>query len=333
MIAGVLALLLASTVDARVVAIPRLTPSISAMPRLPLPQSSDGRLSVLGAASLSQAPSLLPSAPYIPAHALPIAPAAPGAVPLGVDFDGAQERSDEPVSPLQPSSWLDVEDIRVAHALDLAAEIAGQTKVGRRVMQEAAKLLGDAPLPVDVLDLGKNHGEYDYLDRRLRVNRKLLRPEARAQLAATLVHELRHVIQHTQGVPAEAIEMEIEAHLDDLAMMRELGVEPPPKTFARQLADALKEGPERFVEILGWALPERPRLATMTYESIEEALLIQLKHAKRGRSERKKKLALAIERDLELIRSTAGRASYQAFARRVEARLKREAAITKGTGT
>jgi hypothetical protein len=324
-IAGLLALLLAVPGEARIIAVPRLTPSISAMPRLPL-ASLAGRNHVgSGAPSLTLTPSLLPSAPYIPAHALPVAPAAPGNEPLGVDFDGAGERSEEPVSPLQPSSWLDVEDIRVAHILDEAAEIAGQTKVGRRVMQEAAKLLGGAPLPVDVLDLGRNHGEYDYLDRRLRLNRKLLRPEARAQLAATLVHELRHVIQHTQGVPAEAIEMEIEAHLDDLALMRELGVEPPPKTFARQLARALEVGPERFVEILGWALPERPRLATMSYEKIEEDLLLQLKHAKRGRSERKKKLVLAIERDLALIRSPEGRASYQAFARRVEARLRREA--------
>ncbi len=327
MIAALLALLLAAPGEARVLAVPRLTPSISAMPRLPLVTRPGGSLAGPGAASLTLTPSLLPTLPYAPAPSFPVAPSA--AAPLGVDFDGSGERADEPVSPAQPSGWLDISDERVAAALDAAGELAGQTKVGRRVLEEAAKLLGSMPLAVDVLDLGKNHGEYDYLDRRLRLNRKLLRPEARAQLAATLVHELRHVIQHTQGVPAEAIEMEIEAHLDDLALMRELGFEPPPKTFARQLAEALKEGPERFVEILGWALPERPRLAAMTYERIEEDLLVQLKHAKRGRSERKRKLVRAIERDLELIRSRDGRASYRAFSRRVEARLRREAEAAK----
>ena len=38
--------------------------------------------------------------------------------------------------------------------------------------------------------------------------------------------------------------------------------------------------------------------------------------ARRGRSERKKKLVLAIQRDLDLIRSEEGRASYRAFSRR-----------------
>lgn len=330
MILNLLLAALLAPAQARVLAVPRVTPSVSAIPRLPalartLPLSSP--LASLPTPTFS--PALTPGAP--PALPLPSVPYAPDflapapAGPLSVDYDGSGERGDEPVSASELSAWLDIGDARSAEALDQAAELAGQTKVGRRILWEAAQLLEGARLPVDVLDLGRNHGEYDYLEKRLRLHRKLLRPENRAQLAATLIHELRHVLQHAEGVPAEALEMEIEAHLDDLAFMRELGVEPPPKTFARQSAEALKKGAEEFVSLLEAALGERPRLASMTYAKIEEDLLLQLKQAKRGKSERKKKLVAAIERDLELIRSPEGRAAYRAFSKRVEARLRREA--------
>lgn len=330
MILHLLLAALLAPAQARVLAVPRLTPSVSAMPRLPvlartaLPGSP---LAALLTPTLS--PGLAPGAP--PALPLPPVPYAPDFVapapagPLSVDFDGSAERSDEPVSASELSSWLDIGDARSAEALEQAADLANQTKVGRRILWEAAKLLRDSRLPVDVLDLGRNHGEYDYLEKRLRLHRKLMKPENRAQLAATLIHELRHVLQHAEGVPAEALEMEIEAHLDDLAFMRELGVQPPPKTFARQSAEALKKGAEEFVTLLEAALGERPRLASMTWEKIEAELLAQLKLAKRGKSERKKKLVAAIERDLELVRSPEGRAAYRAFSKRVEARLRREA--------
>jgi hypothetical protein len=333
----ILPLLLAALLalaQARVAALPRVTPSVSALPRLPVlartvPLTSPLAAQLTPTLSPSLTPLLTPGAPpALPPSAVPSAPdfVAPApAGPLAVDFDGSGERSDEPVSPSELSSWLDIGDGASAASLDAAAEPANQTKVGRRILWEAAKLLRDARLPVDVLDLGRNHGEYDYLEKRLRLHRKLLKPENRAQLAATLIHELRHVLQHAEGVPAEALEMEIEAHLDDLAFMRELGVEPPPKTFARQSAEALKKGAEEFVTLLEAALGERPRLASMTWERIEADLLEQLKQAKRGRSERKKKLVAAIERDLELVRSREGRAAYRAFSQRVEARLRREA--------
>lgn len=330
MIAFLLAALLAQA-QAAPVAVPRLTPSVSSLPRLPIPLARAVPLTPAGTPTLTATltPSLTPSLfPTLPPPAAPYAPdfVAPApAGPLSVDFDGSAPRSDEPVSPSELSVWLDIGDAAAAEALDQAAELANQTKVGRRILWEAAKLLRDTRLPVDVLDLGRNHGEYDYLDKRLRLHRKLMRPDSRAQLAATLIHELRHVLQHAQGIPAEALEMEIEAHLDDLAFMRELGVAPPPKTFARQSAEALKKGAEEFVTLLEAALGERPRLAAMTWEKIETELLEQLKQAKRGKSERKKKLVAAIERDLELIRSKEGRAAYRAFSQRVEARLKREA--------
>lgn len=315
-----LAALLAVPGATQVRAVPRLMPSVSALPRLPL-LKTPGATPEAALRALSLTPSLLPSAP------LAVAPAVePQAAPLGGFFDGDAERPEPPVSASDLASWLSISDAKAAEALDQAAELANQTKIGRRILWEAAKLLQGSPLPVDVLDLGKNHGEYDYLDTRLRLHQKLLRPENRAMLAATLVHELRHVTQHALGIPAESLEMEIEAHLDDLAFMAELGVTPPEKTFARQSWEALKKGPEAFVELLSMALPGRPRLASSTYAKIEEELEEQLDDARRGKSKRKKQLAAAIERDLDLIRSKEGRAAYRAFSRRVEARLRRDAA-------
>lgn len=316
-----LAVLLAVPGGAQVRAVPRLAPapSVSALPRLPL-LATPGATPLAALQALNLAPSLLPAAPI----AVAPAPVPDQHAPLGVLFDG-DGAHEQPVSASDLSTWLSIKDAKAADALDAAAELAGQTKIGRRILSEAAKLLQDSPLPVDVLDLGKNHGEYDYLDTRLRLHKKLLRPENRAMLAATLIHELRHVTQHALGIPAEALEMEIEAHLDDLAFMAELGVTPPEKTFARQSLEALKKGPEAFVELLHMALPGRPRLASSSYGDIETELEEQLAEASRGRGARKKKLVAAIERDLALIRSREGRAAYRAFSRRVEARLRRDA--------
>jgi hypothetical protein len=316
-----LAALLAIPGGAQVHSIPRLTPSVSALPRLPL-LATPGTTPHAALTALNLTPSLLPSAPI----AVAPAPIPDQAAPLGALFDGEAGRDEQPVSASDLSTWLSISDAKTAEALDAAAELANQTKIGRRILWEAAKLLQSSPLPVDVLDLGKNHGEYDYLDTRLRLHQKLLRPENRAILAATMIHELRHVTQHALGIPAESLEMEIEAHLDDLACMAELGVTPPEKTFARQSWEALKKGPEAFAELLAVALPGRPRLTSSTYARIEEELEEQLEDARRGKSARKKKLAAAIERDLDLIRSKEGRAAYRAFSRRVEARLRRDAA-------
>lgn len=267
-------------------------------------------------------PTLTPSVlPVLPRAVSPAPDAEPQAAPLDAFFDGEAAHAPAPVSGTGLSSWLALADSRAAPALAGAVELAKQTAVGRRILRDAARLLQGAPLPVDVLDLRRNHGEYDYIEGRLRLNRKLLRPQARAQLAATLIHELRHVLQHAEGVPSEALELELEAHLDDLAFLAELGLEPPPKTFALQAHEALRSGPEAYIALLEAAFPGRPRLAASSFAAIEESLKAELALARRGKSARAKKLVAAIRRDLALIRSKEGRAAYRALARRVAAKL------------
>ena len=111
-----------------------------------------------------------------------------------------------------------------------------------------------------MLELGRNWGEYDYIDGRLRLDRKLFTPGREADLAGTLAHELTHVAQHAQGLLSNALELEIEAHLLDLAMMDELGLKTPPHTFARQAQEALAKSPKAFTDLLQMAVPGSPFL-------------------------------------------------------------------------
>jgi hypothetical protein len=224
--------------------------------------------------------------------------------------------------------WLALEDRTHETALEAAVKLARSTRAGRRAFDAAQKAL-DAEgraLPVDVLDLGRNYGEYDYLDNRLRLDRKLFNPGREAELAGTLAHELVHVAQHAQGLLSNALELEIEAHLLDLALMDELGLTAPPRTFARQTAEALAESPEKFIELLQAAVPGSPLLGESDFDEIAEQLEADLAKQRRKKGGSAAKLAAVIELDLERMRSKAGRAAYRAFSKKVLAELARRSA-------
>lgn len=245
------------------------------------------------------------------------------AVPLaGIAEDGIGE--DERLAP-----WLETDDPRVAAALDRAVALARATRAGRRALDEAERVLAEQgrALPVRVLALGRNYGEYDYVEKNMRLHKALFQKGREADLAGTLVHELTHVAQHALGVPSNALEMELEAHLQDLDMMSELGLKPPPNTFARQAFDALARGPAEFIALIQAAVPGTVFLGDSSFEDIDEQLEADLEaHAGRaGRSKSSAGLVQAIERDLDLLRTPEGRASYKAFSRRVLALLRRRA--------
>ena len=142
---------------------------------------------------------------------------------------------------------------------------------------------------------------------------------------------MTHVAQHGQGVPSNALEMEIEAHLQDLEMLAELGLKPPKGTFARQALDLLTQGPEKFIELIQAAVPGSIFLGESSLEDIEEQLEEDLatqrklaKHSKTAAG-----LIPVIERDLARLRTAEGAASYRAFSKRVLALLKRRSAEAK----
>lgn len=283
---------------------PSLIPSLSAA-STPLPYDAPR--------SLNNFWDGVPSAPSL------IEPSAV-AVPLGGLADESVERD-------RLAPWLATSDPKVALALDRAVALARTTRAGRRALDEAERILTEQgrTLPVKVLALGRNHGEYDYVEKSMRLHKALFAEGREADLAGTIVHELTHVAQHSLGIPSNALEMEIEAHLTDLAMLAELGLEPPPHTFARQLFGALAQSPEKFIALIQAAVPGTVFLGDSSFDEIDEQLESDLDEQNAKKSKAAAGLARTIERDLDLLRTKEGRASYKAFSRRVLALLRRRA--------
>src|SRR6185312_9630696 len=207
--------------------------------------------------------------------------------------------------------------------------LARSTRAGRKAFAAAEQALDGAQLPADVPDLGRNWGELDYLDGRLRLDKKLFAPGRDADLAGTLAHELMHVAQHAHGLPSNALELEIEAHLLDLAMMDELGLKTPPHTFARQAQEALAKSPKAFIELLKLAVPDSPFLGEQSLEEIVAQLEQELAGLSRKKKERSVKLAAVVAQDIKSLRSKKGRTAYQEFSKRVLAELTRRSAASR----
>jgi len=224
--------------------------------------------------------------------------------------------------------FLSLKDRTLAAALDAAVTLARTTNAGSQALDAAEKALAaeGRTLSVDVKDLGRNWGEYDYLSGRLRLHRRLFEKGREAELAGTLAHELRHVAQHAAGLPSNALELEIEAHLQDLALMDELGLQPPPHTFSSQLVDALKKGPQAFIELIQMAVPGSPFLGESSFSDIVDQLEQDLDAATDRKGPHAEKLAAVIQRDLDSLRSKKGRAAYRAFSQKVLELLKVRAA-------
>lgn len=200
-----------------------------------------------------------------------------------------------------------------AALLEAAMAEAKKSATGRRVLKRAEKAMGGNPLPLQVRDLGGNLGEYDYMAGVLRLDRAHLTSDPK-QAAATLIHELVHVLQHRDGVPAEALEMELEAHIVSMAVSRELGI--PLGGFESAAAKALAKGPKAYADWMAGQLPGKLRLLDSDFKAAVEQLEMEvddLENASRVSAER---LEWA-RRDLALLKSRKGRAAYRALADRV----------------
>jgi hypothetical protein len=317
-------------------AVPALSfaPALSAV-EAPAPAAAEGpvhpanaQLSAVGRAAAPNGDAPLPERSLnafwdglaIPAQddaALFVPATAPGLLP---EAAGSSSRA------ASAAPWLALKDKKYAAALDAAVRLARGTKAGRRAFDAAQKALGDGTLPLEVKDLGKNHGEYNYLKGRLSLSSKMFLPGREAELAGTLAHELLHVAQHAQGLPSNALELEIEAHLLDLELLAELGVKPPKDTFARQAYDALRQGPKQFAALIAMAVPGSPYLGDSSFAEIADQLDAELDSMEDRRGPKAALLVKVIEADLKRINSARGRRTYQAFSDRVLALLKARAA-------
>jgi hypothetical protein len=248
------------------------------------------------------------------------------APPAGLRLEAAGASSD---SSADLPAWLSLSDKKHAAALSAAVKLARSTRAGRRALDAAAKALEaeGRVMTVDVKDLGRNYGEYDFLTDRLRLDKKMFLPGREVELAGTLAHELTHVVQHATGLfPSNALELEIEAHLLDLELMDELGVKPPANTFARQAQEALAKSPAAFIELMQAAVPGSPFLGESSFADMADQLEQDRDDMARKKSARARQLVDVIDNDLRLIRSKRGRAAYRAFSERVLAELSRRSA-------
>lgn len=239
---------------------PTLSPSLFAAPIAPLaPRALPPANEPMAQAPAAQDihPLAQPLAAALPAQAANDASFEQRSADASKSFDNAKPK-DEAVRPpgggsVPPSdgvpSYLSVpnpEDRPWAAAVFKAAM---ESPTGRKVLARIEKLTREQgrPLTLVVLDLRSNNGEYVYDWEVVRMASRYRKLDP--QLAAPIVvHELLHVAQKADGLPVDAVEMELEAHLITLRVIRELGVPLMPGSFEEGAHKALKKSAAKFVQ-------------------------------------------------------------------------------------
>ena len=259
---------------------------------------------------------------------------------LDAFWAGLQARSAavEAAGPSYLATPRDGDFLRLGSIVATAQDSPSGAKVLKAVMALARK--EGKPIQVRFHDLKKNLGEYDYIDRVLYLNSSYAEGEL-ALGAATLVHELLHVLQHAESVPAEALEMELEAHVVTLKVLDELGIAPEKDgSFSAAAAKKLRKSPEAFEEWMAGQLPGKLRLNKGFDEAVENLEMerdeladsvenLQEAYAEHGTAQAKGRLLKAQERlkavqaDIKLLKSSAGRAAYRKLAARAHALMTR----------
>lgn len=218
---------------------------------------------------------------------------------------------------VNPGDLVDIPRPRQESVIIAVVQTALSTPTGRRVLSATQRLTNKEGrrVPVELRPLGKNYGEYDYLKRVLYINKDLARDDIK-EAAATLVHELVHVLQHERHIPAESLEMELEAHIVTLQMLAEMGIKPRPGTFSAAALQKIRESPAAYVAWMETQLPSKYKLSGADFGDLAEDL-------EQEADEAEGPMAEAVERDLAIVRSPSGRKRCLAFAAHVKKLLAR----------
>lgn len=224
----------------------------------------------------------------------------------------------------EPPRYLDTAPLDRA-MIGAAVEAVRGSRSARDVLRrvEASRR---RPIRVFVRPLRGPLAQYDYLEDCIELDSRYRRGDPR-QAGATLVHELVHVLQHGAGVPAEALEMELEAHLVTIDVLTQLGLGDRMDEFSVAARRKLAESPSAYVEWMARQMPSKNRLLGKGFDDVEEDLQDEVDSLDR-RARRSKDPLIAqklqwAQSDLALIESEEGRISYQAFARRVWSLIRR----------
>lgn len=202
-------------------------------------------------------PPSAPSQPSAPAHATP----AKSALPSGfLNVAGRENRR-----------WLET----------VVAE-ARKSRTGRSILGKVEQLSRDRgrPIIVEIVRLRSNHGEYVYDWDILRIAREYRKKDP-VQAVPTLVHELAHILQKAQGLPVDAFEMELEAHVVSLKVGRDLGLRFEKDSFYADSERKFRDGLDKYVLWLKKEYKQNISLLGSTLEEYESTLRKRLKNTDR----------------------------------------------------
>jgi hypothetical protein len=224
------------------------------------------------------------------------------AQPAAPSIDGRELPASRALRRAAPGSGLRVARVEHEAWLSSVVSLLAQTRTGRRILRDIDRLAADRGVPVlvDVKPIG-NNGEFRYDSDLLVMDSGHLKLDP-FQSAPILAHELQHVVQRAQGLPADALELEIESYAVESRVWSELGVEPKAGTFARDARARIRKNVPEFVKWLGEQYKSNIPLYGSTVDAYIARLEQKLAVAKRAEARTLRKRA-AVERVLESMRA------------------------------
>lgn len=155
------------------------------------------------------------------------------AVDASARFDGALARPETPAAVVQapaPDLGSGLRAAQPEHSgwLSAAVKELSRTRTGRRVLRDIDLLAASRGRPTLLVvkqTSGNSYAEFHYDTDLVIVDVKYLKRDPK-QTAPTLAHELQHVLQFAAGLPAFALELELESFTIEGRIWNELGIKP-----------------------------------------------------------------------------------------------------------
>jgi len=145
---------------------------------------------------------------------------------------------------------------------------ASPTAVAVLAQVAAAAEAGGRPVVIEVVRM-KESGTYNLDWGVLSLRRRDMKDRPRANVA-TLIHELRHMLQTSRPLPSDLLETELESYVVDFRVAREMNDRPRRGSYDARAQAKFKEGLEPFMAFLRKEYPEDAQLhktAARAYEA------------------------------------------------------------------
>ncbi|UPT74190.1 MAG: hypothetical protein M0D55_20650 [Elusimicrobiota bacterium] len=200
------------------------------------------------------------------------------------------------ISALPP--YLSVANPADAVMLARVVNAAQASPTAVAVLAEAAKAAEQRgrPVVVEVVKMAES-GTWNIDWGILSLRRKDLSRDPRANVA-TLIHELRHMLQAQADIPSDLLEAELDAYVVDFRVDRELG-QKPTRPYDKRAAAAFKQGLEPFMEFLRKEYPEDAamwRTRSLAYRFRLEKQLFQAEASRAALAAKRAERAATLER-------------------------------------